>query len=175
MLSRPHCTCFFALLLLRPPHTRRDYLRNFTLRPAATPLLTQPPLIPCHSQTYPLLFRRDYLRDFILRVVKGPVVLAGNSIGGFISASVAADYPDLVRGLVLLNSAGEGAGRGFGGEGAAGSPVPASHSDRPTDLNPHPSPRTPHPSPLTPQPHTAHPRTHPPTPSHPPRPHRPRL
>jgi pimeloyl-ACP methyl ester carboxylesterase len=39
-------------------------------------------------------------------VVGGPVVLAGNSIGGFISASMAADFPDLVAGLVLLNSAG---------------------------------------------------------------------
>jgi len=33
-------------------------------------------------------------------------VVVGNSIGGFISASVAADYPDLVKGLVLVNSAG---------------------------------------------------------------------
>jgi pimeloyl-ACP methyl ester carboxylesterase len=33
-------------------------------------------------------------------------VLAGNSIGGFISASAAADYPSLVAGLALLNSAG---------------------------------------------------------------------
>lgn len=32
--------------------------------------------------------------------------MAGNSIGGFISASMAADTPDLVSGLVLLNSAG---------------------------------------------------------------------
>lgn len=39
------------------------------------------------------------------------MVLAGNSIGGFISASVAADYPGLVAGLVLLNSAGGGQGR----------------------------------------------------------------
>lgn len=44
--------------------------------------------------------------DFIVRVVRGPVVLVGNSIGGFISASVAADYPDLVAGLCLVNSAG---------------------------------------------------------------------
>jgi pimeloyl-ACP methyl ester carboxylesterase len=41
-----------------------------------------------------------------VQVVRGPVVLVGNSIGGFISASVAADYPDLAAGLVLLNSAG---------------------------------------------------------------------
>lgn len=34
------------------------------------------------------------------------MVVAGNSIGGFISASLAADYPGLVQGLVLLNSAG---------------------------------------------------------------------
>jgi pimeloyl-ACP methyl ester carboxylesterase len=41
-------------------------------------------------------------------VAKEPVVLVGNSIGGFISASMAADYPDLVKGLVLVNSAGVG-------------------------------------------------------------------
>lgn len=34
------------------------------------------------------------------------MVVAGNSIGGFISASMAGDYPGLVEGLVLLNSAG---------------------------------------------------------------------
>ncbi|GIL51391.1 hypothetical protein Vafri_7390 [Volvox africanus] len=49
---------------------------------------------------------RDFLRDFVLQVVGGPVVAAGNSIGGFISTCLAADYPPLVRGLVLLNSAG---------------------------------------------------------------------
>ena len=41
-----------------------------------------------------------------LQVVRRPVVVAGNSIGGFISASMAGDYPGLVEGLVLLNSAG---------------------------------------------------------------------
>lgn len=41
---------------------------------------------------------RDFLRDFVLEVVGRPVVVAGNSIGGFISASLAADYPSLVKG-----------------------------------------------------------------------------
>jgi pimeloyl-ACP methyl ester carboxylesterase len=50
---------------------------------------------------------RDFLADFISEIIKRPVVLAGNSIGGYISASVAADYPGLVKGLVLLNSAGQ--------------------------------------------------------------------
>lgn len=49
---------------------------------------------------------RDYLADFVQLVVKKRVVAAGNSIGGFISASLAADYPHLVDGLILLNSAG---------------------------------------------------------------------
>lgn len=41
------------------------------------------------------------------QVVRRPVVVAGNSIGGFISASMAGDYPSLVEGLMLLNSAGQ--------------------------------------------------------------------
>lgn len=49
---------------------------------------------------------RDYLADFVLQVVRRPVILAGNSIGGFISTSAAADYPGFVDGLVLVNSAG---------------------------------------------------------------------
>ena len=41
---------------------------------------------------------RDFLRDFVVEVVRRPVVLAGNSIGGFIGASLAADHRPLVRG-----------------------------------------------------------------------------
>jgi pimeloyl-ACP methyl ester carboxylesterase len=50
---------------------------------------------------------RDYLADFVKNVVKKPVVVVGNSIGGFMSASLAADYPGLASGVVLLNSAGQ--------------------------------------------------------------------
>ncbi len=49
---------------------------------------------------------RDCIADFVLQVVRQPVVVAGNSIGGFIAASVAADYPQAVAGVVLVNSAG---------------------------------------------------------------------
>lgn len=44
------------------------------------------------------------MRDFLVGVVGRPAVLAGNSIGGFISASCAADYPELVAGLALVNT-----------------------------------------------------------------------
>lgn len=47
---------------------------------------------------------RDFLRDFVLEVVQRPVVVAGNSIGGFISASLAADYPALVKGVTSAQS-----------------------------------------------------------------------
>ncbi|KAA6422970.1 MAG: alpha beta fold family [Trebouxia sp. A1-2] len=49
----------------------------------------------------------DQIAAFIKEVVNdGPVVLAGNSLGGYNSLATAARYPDLVKGVVLLNGAG---------------------------------------------------------------------
>jgi pimeloyl-ACP methyl ester carboxylesterase len=48
----------------------------------------------------------SFLADFVQQVVQAPVTVAGNSIGGFMAANLAADYPSLVNGLVLVNSAG---------------------------------------------------------------------
>lgn len=41
---------------------------------------------------------RDFLRDFIIEVVRRPVLIVGNSIGGFMAASLAGDYPALAEG-----------------------------------------------------------------------------
>jgi pimeloyl-ACP methyl ester carboxylesterase len=49
---------------------------------------------------------RDQLQDFIREVIGTGVVLAGNSLGGYISLCVAAEYPESVLGVILLNSAG---------------------------------------------------------------------
>ncbi len=49
---------------------------------------------------------RDQLHDFIQEVIGQPTVLAGNSLGGYACLSVAAEYPQAVAGLILLNSAG---------------------------------------------------------------------
>lgn len=49
----------------------------------------------------------EQIADFIKDVVGGPpAVLVGNSLGGYAALSTAAQYPDLVRALVLVNSAG---------------------------------------------------------------------
>jgi pimeloyl-ACP methyl ester carboxylesterase len=48
----------------------------------------------------------DQLSDFIEQVIGTPVVLAGNSLGGYASLCVAAQRPQWAAGLVLLNSAG---------------------------------------------------------------------
>lgn len=48
---------------------------------------------------------REQLHDFITGEIGEQVVLAGNSLGGYASLCVAAQYPD-AAGLVLLNSAG---------------------------------------------------------------------
>ncbi len=49
---------------------------------------------------------RDQLHDFITEQIQRPTVIAGNSLGGYASLCVAADHPQSVAGVVLLNSAG---------------------------------------------------------------------
>ena len=49
---------------------------------------------------------REQLHDFITEVIGQPTVLAGNSLGGYASLCVAAEYPQSTMGLILLNSAG---------------------------------------------------------------------
>lgn len=49
---------------------------------------------------------REQLVHFLETVVEEPAVLVGNSLGGRTVLHVAATRPDLVRGLVLVNSAG---------------------------------------------------------------------
>lgn len=49
---------------------------------------------------------RDQLRDFCREVIRGPVYIAGNSLGGYAALCFAVDCPELTQGLVLLNCAG---------------------------------------------------------------------
>ncbi|MEA5510067.1 alpha/beta fold hydrolase [Crocosphaera sp. UHCC 0190] len=49
---------------------------------------------------------RDQLNDFITEIIGQPVILAGNSLGGYASLCVAAECPNAAKGLILLNSAG---------------------------------------------------------------------
>ncbi len=44
--------------------------------------------------------------DFIREVVGGPAVVVGHSMGGVVAIEVAQRYPELTRGLVLVNSSG---------------------------------------------------------------------
>ncbi|BDA47584.1 probable pheophytinase, chloroplastic at C-terminar half [Coccomyxa sp. Obi] len=73
----------------------------------------------------------DFLREFVTEVVRQPVIVVGNSIGGFLAASLAAASPAIVKGLVLVNSAGkidpsfspESAAQVAGANGASGPPA----------------------------------------------------
>uniref|UniRef100_A0A383VJB4 AB hydrolase-1 domain-containing protein n=1 Tax=Tetradesmus obliquus TaxID=3088 RepID=A0A383VJB4_TETOB len=47
----------------------------------------------------------EQLHSFIQERVGQPVYVAGNSLGGFLAANLAAHHPDAVRGVVLLNAA----------------------------------------------------------------------
>uniref|UniRef100_A0A1D1XI43 Putative hydrolase yugF n=2 Tax=Anthurium amnicola TaxID=1678845 RepID=A0A1D1XI43_9ARAE len=49
----------------------------------------------------------DQVADFLKEIVKEPAVLVGNSLGGFTALMTASELPDKVRGVVLLNSAGQ--------------------------------------------------------------------
>lgn len=49
---------------------------------------------------------RDQLSEFITAKIGRPVILAGNSLGGYASLCVAAQHPENAAGLILLNCAG---------------------------------------------------------------------
>ena len=49
---------------------------------------------------------RDQLGTFIQEVIGKPVILCGNSLGGYAALCVAAQCPESARGLILINSAG---------------------------------------------------------------------
>lgn len=55
----------------------------------------------CYSADFWL----EQVIDFIENICQEPVHLAGNSLGGYLSLAVAAQRPDLVKSLVLLNAA----------------------------------------------------------------------
>ncbi|NCJ05886.1 alpha/beta fold hydrolase [Synechococcales cyanobacterium C] len=49
---------------------------------------------------------RDQLQDFCREVIKSPVYVAGNSLGGYAALCLAVDCPEWVEGVILLNCAG---------------------------------------------------------------------
>ncbi|XP_043716241.1 uncharacterized protein LOC122664469 isoform X2 [Telopea speciosissima] len=55
---------------------------------------------------YTELMWAELLRDFIVDVVKEPVYLVGNSIGGYFAAIVTGLWPALVKSVGLINTAG---------------------------------------------------------------------
>ncbi|XP_019154727.1 PREDICTED: pheophytinase, chloroplastic isoform X2 [Ipomoea nil] len=56
---------------------------------------------------YDALIWRDQVVDFLKEIVKEPAVLVGNSLGGFTTLVAATTLPEKVKGVVLLNSAGQ--------------------------------------------------------------------
>ena len=58
------------------------------------------------NQEYSGKLWQEQLYDFINEIIGQPVVLAGNSLGGYAAMCVAANNPQVTKGLILLNSAG---------------------------------------------------------------------
>lgn len=65
---------------------------------------------------------RDQLDDFITEVITQPVVLAGNSLGGYTSLCVASQRPNSSAGLILVNPAGPFTETQPDGEGSSKKP-----------------------------------------------------
>lgn len=55
---------------------------------------------------YSGLLWQEQLNDFVSEVIKKPTVIAGNSLGGYACLCVAANSPENIAGVILLNSAG---------------------------------------------------------------------
>ena len=85
----------------------------------------------------------SFVSEFASCVVKGPVIAAGNSIGGYIVAAAAASAgPELFKGVVLLNPAGRVDGIATGQETGGGAPVQqqaANDEEEATSSQPPPS------------------------------------
>ncbi|XP_077244335.1 alpha/beta-Hydrolases superfamily protein [Tasmannia lanceolata] len=56
---------------------------------------------------YDAMIWKDQVSDFLKEIVKEPAILIGNSLGGFTALVTAAELPDRVCGVALLNSAGQ--------------------------------------------------------------------
>ncbi|HEY9825628.1 MAG TPA: alpha/beta fold hydrolase [Stenomitos sp.] len=56
--------------------------------------------------TYSSTLWRDQLREFCAEVIQGPVFIAGNSLGGYVSLCFGVDCPEWAQGVILLNCAG---------------------------------------------------------------------
>ncbi|XP_010262988.1 PREDICTED: pheophytinase, chloroplastic [Nelumbo nucifera] len=56
---------------------------------------------------YDAMVWRDQVADFLKEIVKEPAILVGNSLGGFTALVTAAELPEQVVGVALLNSAGQ--------------------------------------------------------------------
>lgn len=76
----------------------------------------------------------SFVEEFAREVVRGPVVAAGNSIGGYIvSAAAASSGRDVFKGVVLLNPAGRVDGIATGQETGGGAPVQVDNSEEAGD------------------------------------------
>ena len=49
---------------------------------------------------------QEQINDFITKVIGRSVIMAGNSLGGYVGLCLAAQYPTSAAGLILINSAG---------------------------------------------------------------------
>jgi pimeloyl-ACP methyl ester carboxylesterase len=55
---------------------------------------------------YSMELWQNLVRDFWMAHIRQPAIWIGNSIGGLLSLMMAANHPDLTRGLIVLNCAG---------------------------------------------------------------------
>lgn len=99
--SLPSLTCQATPLVQSLATAHPTTTHTLSPTPSQTNTHIQPPTPT--PPTHPQDLWRDFLHDFALAVVRRSVVVAGNSIGGFMAASLAADYPGLAQGACMCS------------------------------------------------------------------------
>jgi pimeloyl-ACP methyl ester carboxylesterase len=111
---KPHLISFFPPPSPPPPKAlvSPPVITNATSAPSPPRAITSSPSIIwgkaraglTRTQNKKTTWWSEQIVSFIKNVIGRPVYISGNSLGGFLATTVAAQHPEWVKGVILLNS-----------------------------------------------------------------------